>query len=194
MRTSGEFISPKWLRIFQIVVGAVCVAISIAIIVNIAMSRFSNIGLYSLIFVASIAFIIIGIERIVVGVKTTSLKRSSRIISIVIGAGIVGYFGSGYFFPDFMTKLYVLILGLGLLAIGALRVIDGLRNNTYERSSKIFTLFTGGLCVVGAIIVFLFPTTGFILLMLIVSIIFFINGIQIAFVGLTGKKIARASL
>jgi hypothetical protein len=42
--------------------------------------------------------------------------------------------------------------------------------------------------------VFLFPTTGFILLMLIVSIIFFINGIQIAFVGLTGKKIARASL
>jgi len=194
MRTSGEFISPKWLRIFQIVVGAVCVAISIAIIVNIAMSRFSNIGLYSLIFVASIAFIIIGIERIVVGVKTTSLKRSSRIISIIIGAGIVGYFGSGYFFPDFMTKLYVLILGLGLLAIGALRVIDGIRNNTYERSSKIFTLVTGGLCVVGAIIVFLFPTTGFILLMLIVSIIFFINGIQIAFVGLTGKKIARASL
>jgi len=193
MRTSGEFVGPKWLRIFQVIVGLACVAVSIAIMVNFAFSKASTIGVYSLIFVASIAFIIIGIERIVVGIKTISLKRSSRLISIGIGVGIVIFFGSGYFFPAFFTKLYVLILGLGLLATGALRIIDGTRNNTYERPSKIFTLGTGVLCVAGALLVLAQPVIGLVLLLLIVSIVFFINGIQIAFVGITGKKIARTS-
>ena len=194
MRTSGEFVSPKWLRIFQVVVGIACIAISIAIVVNFAYHRTSQIGAYSLIFLASIAFIIIGVERIVVGIKSTSLKRSSRLISIGIGVGIVVYFGSGYFFPEFVSKLYVLIFGLGLLAIGALRIIDGLRNSAYERPSKIFTLSTGILCVAAALLVLIYPVLGFVLLLSIVSILFFINGIQIAFVGITGKKIARTGL
>jgi hypothetical protein len=37
----------------------------------------------------------------------------------------------------------------------------------------------------------MYPVLGFILLMIIVAIIFLITGIQIAFVGITGKKIAR---
>ena len=135
MRTSGDFISPKWLRIFQVVVGLICIALSISI-----MFGSFKLGAYSLIFLASIAFIIIGIERITVGIRSTSLKRSSRLISIGIGVGIVVYFGSGYFFPDFVSKLYVLILGFGLLATGALRIIDGIKNSTYERTSKLLTL------------------------------------------------------
>ena len=93
MRTSGDFISPKWLRFFQVVVGIVSVALSICI-----MSGSFKLGAYTLIFLASIAFIIIGIERIAVGIRSTSLKRSSRFITIAIGVGIVVYFGSGYFF------------------------------------------------------------------------------------------------
>lgn len=135
-------------------------------------------------FLASIAFIIIGLERMVVGIK-------SRLISIGIGVGIVIYFGSGYFLPEFVSKLYVLILGSGLLATGALRITDGIRNNIYESSSKIFTLGIGGIRVTAALFVLMHPVIGFILLLLIVSLIFFINGVQIAFVGITGKKLAK---
>jgi hypothetical protein len=75
------------------------------------------------------------------------------LISIGIGVGIVIYFGSGYFLPEFVSKLYVLILGSGLLATGALRITDGVRNNIYESSSKIFTLGIGGICVTAALFV-----------------------------------------
>ena len=133
----------------------------------------------------------IGIERIIVGIRSTSLKRSSRLISIGIGVGIVVYFGSGHFYPDFVSKLYVLILGFGLLATGALRIIDGIKNSTYERPSKLFTQGTGVICVAVALLIFMHPEFGFILLLLTVSIVILITGIQIAFVGMTGKKMPR---
>jgi Short repeat of unknown function (DUF308) len=191
MRTSGEFLSPKWLRIFQVVVGLACVGISIAIMVNVAYSKVSHIGVYSIIFLASIAFIIIGIERVVVGIKSTALKRSSRIISMGIGVGVIVYFGSGFFFPEFLAKLYVLILGFGLLATGALKIVEGIKNNTYEKPPKLFSLGVGVLCVAAGLLVLMYPVLGFVLLLLIVSIIFFVTGIQIAFVGIKGKNISR---
>ncbi len=186
MRTSGDIISPKWLRIFQVAVGLICIALSISIILG-----SGKLGAYSLIFLSSIAFIIIGIERIIVGIRSASLKRRSRLISIGIGVGIVVYFGSGYFAPVFVSKLYVLILGFGLLAMGAMRIIDGIKNSTYERPSKIFTLGTGIISLAVSLLIFAYPQVGFVLLLLIVSIVLLINGIQIAFVGITGKKMPR---
>jgi uncharacterized membrane protein HdeD (DUF308 family) len=186
VRTSGEIINPRWLRIFQIIVGLICIALSAYILLGSV-----HLGAYTLIFLASTAFIIIGIERIIVGVKATSLKRSSRLISIGIGVAIVVYFGSGYFAPVFVSKLYVLILGFGLLATGAVRIIDGIKNSTYGRSSKIFTVGTGIICAAVALLVFSHPEFGFVLLLLIVSIVLLINGIQIAFVGITGRRLTR---
>jgi uncharacterized membrane protein HdeD (DUF308 family) len=186
VRTSGEIINPRWLRIFQIIVGLICIALSAYILLGSV-----HLGAYTLIFLASTAFIIIGIERIIVGVKATSLKRSSRLISIGIGVAIVVFFGSAYFAPVYVSKLYVLMLGFGLLATGAIRIIDSMKNTTYGESSKIFTLGTGAICVAVAMIIFLYPKFGFILLLLTVSVVLMINGIQIAFVGITGKKLSR---
>ena len=163
-----------------------CVAISLYILLGSV-----HLGAYTLIFLASTAFIIIGIERIIVGVRSTSLKRSSRLISIGIGVAIVVFFGSAYFAPVYVSKLYVLMLAFGLLATGAIRIIDGMRNAAYGRPSKIFTIGTGVICVAIALLIFSRPQFGFILLLLIVSIVLLINGIQIAFVGITGKKLTR---
>jgi uncharacterized membrane protein HdeD (DUF308 family) len=186
MRTSGDIISPKWMRSFQIIVGLICIGLSISIILG-----SHELGAYSLIFLASTAFIIIGIERIIVGIRGTHLKRSSRLITIGIGVGIVVFFGSAYFAPVYVTKLYILILAFGLLATGAVRIIDGIKNTTYGRASKIFTVGTGIVCAAVAIYVLSHPEFGFILLLLVVAIILLINGIQIAFVGITGRKLSR---
>ena len=70
MRTSGDIIDPQWLRVFQVVVGLICIGLSISIMLGSA-----KLGAYSLIFLASTAFIIIGIERIIVGIRSTSLKK-----------------------------------------------------------------------------------------------------------------------
>jgi len=184
LRTSGDIINPKWMRFFQIVVEIACVGISLYIFIG-----SHELGLISLIFLSSSAFIIIGIERIVVGIKSTFLKRSSRLISIGIGIGLVIYFGSAYFAPVFISKLYVLMFGFGILATGALRIIDGIKDKTYSKDSKIFILGTGVLCVAVSIYIFSFPKYGFVILMLFVAIVLLINGLQIAYVGITGKKI-----
>ena len=186
MRTSGDIVIPRWLRVFQIAIGIICIAISISIMVG-----SHTLGAYSIIFLASTAFIIIGIERILTGIRTTSLKRSSRLISIGIGAGLVVFFGSAYFAPVYVSKLYVLMLAFGLLATGAVRIYEGIKNNTYTRASKIFTASTGIICVIVALIIFSHPEFGFVLLLLVVSIVLFINGIQIMFVGITGRKLTR---
>jgi uncharacterized membrane protein HdeD (DUF308 family) len=186
VRTSGEIISPRWLRIFQVIVGLVCIALSVYILLGSV-----HLGAYTLIFLASTAFVIIGIERIIVGIRATALKRSSRLISIGIGVAIVVFFGSAYFAPAYVSKLYVLMLAFGLLATGAIRIIDGMKNTTYGGPSKLFTLGTGVICVAVALIIFSYPKFGFILLLLTVAIVLMINGIQIAFVGITGKKLAR---
>ncbi|MBV9176073.1 MAG: hypothetical protein JO297_03455 [Nitrososphaeraceae archaeon] len=186
MRTSGEIVSPKWMRFFQVIVGLICIGISIFMLLG-----SYKLGAFSLIFLASTAFIIIGIERIIVGIRGTYLKRSSRLISIGIGVGIVVFFGSAYFSPVFVTKLYILILGFGLLATGAVRIIDGIKNSSYSRSSKFFTVGTGIICAAVALLAFSHPEFGFILLLLIVAIVLLINGIQIAFVGITGRKLTR---
>lgn len=183
MRTSGDIVSPRWLRIFQVVVGLICIALSISIILGSV-----KLGAYLLIFLASTAFIIIGIERIVTGLRSTSLKTSSRLISIAIGVGIIVYFGSGYFVLQFVSKLYVLILVFGLLAIGAVRIIDGIKNSTYNTRSKLFIIGTGVICIAVALLVYAHPEFGFILLLSIVSIVLLINGIEIVFVGITGNK------
>jgi hypothetical protein len=99
------------------------------------------------------------------------------------------YFGSAYFAPVFVSKLYVLILGFGLLATWAMRLIDGIKNSTYERPLKLFIMGTGVICVAVALFVFVYPRFGLILLLLITSIVLFINDVQIAFVGITGKKL-----
>jgi hypothetical protein len=186
MRTSGDIIDPQWLRVFQVAVGLMCIGLSISIMLGSA-----KLGSYSLIFLASTAFIIIGIERIITGIRSISLKRSSRLISIAIGVGLVVFFGSAYFSPVYVSKLYVLILAFGLLANGAIRIIDGIKNNTYNRASKIFTVGTGVICIAVALIVFSRPEFGFVLLLLIVSLVLLINGVQITFVGITGRKLTR---
>ena len=100
LRTSGDIINPKWMRFFQIVVGIACIGISMFILIG-----SHELGLYPLIFLSSSAFIIIGIERIVVGIKSTFLKRSSRLISIGIGIGLVIYFGSASFCTSFHQQV-----------------------------------------------------------------------------------------
>ena len=186
MRTSGDIVGPQWLRVFQVAIGLICIGISISIMLG-----SQRLGAYSIIFLASTAFIIIGIERIVTGVRVTSLKRSSRLISIGIGAGLVVFFGSAYFAPVYVSKLYVLMLAFGLLATGAIRIYEGIKNNTYTRASKIFTASTGIICVIVALIIFSHPEFGFVLLLLVVSLVLLINGIQIMFVGITGRKLTR---
>ena len=175
---------PKWLRILRVIVGIICISLSVIIITGAP-----KLGLYMTIFLGSTSLIFVGIERIVTGLRTADVKKLSRIINVAIGLGIVIFFGSAFFNPDFMAKWYILLLGFGLLANAGARIISGLKNNEYNKTSRFTDLGTGAISAMMGLALLVFPSFGFMLLLLMVAIALMVSGVEILLVGIRGKRI-----
>jgi uncharacterized membrane protein HdeD (DUF308 family) len=176
---------PRNLRAFQIIVGAICIILSILVLTG---SKF--LGTYAFLFLIETTLLVIGAERIVSGVRSPDIKRSSRIINIALGSAMIGFALLGFFTPKFTTQIFVLLLGFGLLANGVVRIVDGLRNkDVYEKSTLFFRVGAGVVSAAVAILVLVFPGFGFILILLILSIALLITGIELLVVGIRGRRI-----
>jgi uncharacterized membrane protein HdeD (DUF308 family) len=180
--SEDDIIIPRWLRAAQVIVGIVCILLSITIFLS------SGLGSYTLLFLIEITLIIIGSERVATGITLRGTKRSSRAINIGLGLGIIGFAVLGFLTPQLTTQWLIILLGLGLLANGILRIIDGLRNIEYERFTRLFRLGTGAVSVVISILVLVNPRFGFYLLMVIIAIALVVTGIELLMVGIKGKR------
>jgi uncharacterized membrane protein HdeD (DUF308 family) len=184
---SGPTVSavPRKLRAFQLIVGAICIILSILILTG---SKY--LGTYTFLFFIEITLLILGAERIASGVRSPSIKRSTRIINIAIGSGIIGIAILGFFTPTLTTKYLILLLGFGLLANGVVRIVDGFRNkDVYETSTLLFRIGAGIVSAAVAILVLVFPVFGFILILLILTVALLITGIELIVVGIRGRQI-----
>lgn len=184
MSRSATSAIPRSLRTFQIIVGVICIILSILVLAG---PRF---GTYAFLFFIEITLLILGAERIASGVRPPGLKRSTRIIDIAIGSAMIGFALLGFFTPKLTTQWLILLLGLGLLANGVIRIVDGFRNkDVYETSAVISRLGAGIVSAAIAILVLVFPAFGFVLILLIVSIALLITGIELVIVGIKGRRI-----
>jgi uncharacterized membrane protein HdeD (DUF308 family) len=127
----------RWFWPIQIAVGIVCIGLSIWIVFS------PQIGAYALFFLAGIGLIVLGAERIVSGIKAEKSRRKYRILNIGIGAAIIAFFLPGFIVPALVINYLVLFLGFGLLANGALRIIDGLRRQ--KKQDEAFTFSSLGM-------------------------------------------------
>jgi hypothetical protein len=96
------FTSTKWFWPIQIAIGTACIVLSIFIAFS------PQLGDYTFLVLAGSGLIILGLERVASGIRSGYSKRSSRIINIGIGVGIVVYVASGFFFPEIATRYLVL--------------------------------------------------------------------------------------
>ena len=180
--SEGDIIIPSWLRAAQVIVGIVCILLSTAIFLS------PGLGSYTLLFLIEITLIIIGSERVASGIASRGTKRSSRAISIGLGLGIIGFAVLGFLTPKLTTQWLIILLGLGLLANGILRIIDGLRNIEYERFTRLFRLGAGAVSIAISILVLVYPRFGFYLLMVIIAVALVVTGIELLMVGIKGKR------
>jgi uncharacterized membrane protein HdeD (DUF308 family) len=172
---------PRWLWPVQIAVGAGCIALSISIAFS------PQLGGYAFLALAGIGLMILGGERIAAGMHSRQVRRSSRVINIVIGAGIIVWIGSGFFYPEIATRYLVLFLGFGLLANGAVRIIDGLKKKSGE-SWNIFPLGAGVLSAAVAVAVLVYPPFGFVLLLIMTAVALAVSGVQVIMAGIRGSR------
>src|SRR5262245_27484666 len=100
MKTKGDSKSFQFWP-FQISVGSLCLILA-AIVVGYGTN--TTAGAYIWLFLAGIGLMILGAERIASGLLSKGVKKSSRAINVAVGAGLIIYIGSGFFFPHFATK------------------------------------------------------------------------------------------
>ena len=174
----------SWFWAFQIAVGSICIILSIVVLLYGART---TAGAYIWLFLAGIALMILGAERIASGVRAKGVRRSSRLLNIGVGVGIIIYIGSGFFFPQFATKWLILFLGFGLLANGIVRIISGLKKNE-EESFDFSSIMLGIVITALSILVLVSPKFGLALLLIMTAIALAVSGIQIIIAGVNGRR------
>ena len=192
MSKSGS--KTSWFWVFQIAIGGLCLLLSGVILASGIDTKAGTAGAYIWLFLAGIGLILLGAERLVSGIFAKGVKRSTRLINIGVGVGLIIYIGSGFFFPEFATKWLVIFLGFGLLANGIIRIVGGLKKKEKEESYDISSVALGVLITSLAILVLAYPPLGIALLVVMTIIALAISGIQIILAGLRGRRKGRQGI
>ena len=174
--------SPTWLRITQIILGAIAIALSIAVI--------ANPDTTSLFFVTllGISLIMVGISKIIEGVLVKQLSKGTRIISIIIGAISIGggFFSLAHPIAALMTL--IMIITVFILIHGAGLIGNGIASRNESKASRIANVIIGGIVLAFSMILFALPSLTLVLMVMYLSIGLLFNGIGSIISGITGHK------
>ena len=172
----------SWFWIFQIAVGSICLVLSVVVLFYGAKTAA---GAYIWLFLTGIGLIILGVERVISGLQAKGVKKTSRLINIGVGAGLIIYIGSGFFFPEFATKWLIIFLGFGLLANGIIRIVRGMKKKEQEEEWHDFSSLATGIVIASlSILVLSYPKLGLALLLVMTAIALAVSGIQVMLAGI----------
>ena len=182
--------SPSWLRLLQIGLGALSIVLSIMVL------TFPGIAVYTIILILSIVLVMVGIERIAIGIAAPPFasKKSSRMANIVFGV-LALIFGSIVMSYPIHTAEFLILLGaLGLLFNGVARITQGAINKHISRWSRGFLIGVGVLSLAISALVIAHPIgIGVPLLAITISFALLITGIQMVAVGIGGRPLKEYS-
>jgi uncharacterized membrane protein HdeD (DUF308 family) len=169
----------------QIIFGSIAVLLSAIILLFLAV--YPGIAILGLILFMSIVLLIVGIERIAVGLSPVSPRRT-RIINIVLGAVVIGLSIFLLQFP-IVTSVTLVILGaVALMISGIARLVQGFSREMSKFSKGLF-MGVGALSVAVSIVIIANPIKfGLVLLVIILAITLLIVGIEMICVGIRGTR------
>ena len=182
MKTASEQGISKGIRILQIIVGIIAIALSIAVIVN------PGFGIEILVFLVSLTLLVVGIERVSIAFLPYIKKSSTRISNIVLGGLAIALSIIVIAFPIFTIGLLVTLLALGLLFIGAARIVHGVLDKQTSKWSRVLLVGVGILSIGISFMVFLNPLLGIFILTFMLAVNLLIIGIESIVHGVSGKK------
>ncbi len=173
--------SSKGLRIGQIILGAIAIALSGAVIANPDTTTLLYVTLLGF------ALIMIGISKIIEGGLAQSTK-GSRGINIVIG--IISIIGGIFALANpvaaiatliWIISIFILIHGLGLIA-------SGISARDATKGSRIGTMILGAIAVGFASILLAYPGLAIVMMIIMLSLGLLFNGIASILSGITGTR------
>jgi len=176
--------SPPWLRMLQIVIGGICILLSLVILAYIGPA------ILTIILILSVILLVIGIERIAVGISMPQSSRGSRFANIGIGILVIAFSLVLMQFPVFTSAILVVLGAIALLLSGIARIIHGLSRNA-SRSYRAFLIGVGVLSIAVSFLVIAHPISlGLVLFAIMISIAFLIAGIEMMAIGTSGRGLS----
>jgi uncharacterized membrane protein HdeD (DUF308 family) len=169
----------------QIVFGALSITLSIVVLSLLAIVPGATV--LGLILFLSIVFLILGIERLAIGISAPSLRKT-RVINIVLGLVIVGLSIFLLEFPILTSASLVILAAVALLISGVARIIHGI-SREIPKSYKAATIGVGALSIVISLAIIANPIKlGLVLLVVILTITLLIAGIEMIYLGARGIR------
>jgi len=171
--------SPVWKRGALIGLGALAIVLSILVLIHPGMT------VVSIVYLAGIVLIIVGIERIITGIFVKNKSRWGTvglgILALIFGSIAVGY-------PVHAAVFVIIMLGIGLLFAGISHVVNGLGNKESPGWARGFSIGAGALAIVLSFLIMASPYAGAVFVSLFLGIALLIIGIEIIAVGWTGRR------
>ena len=171
--------SPGWKRAALIGLGAIAIVLSILVLIHPGMT------VVSIVYLAGIILIIVGIERIISGIFVKNKSRWGTVglgvLALIFGSIAVG-------FPVHTAVFVIIMLGIGLLFVGISHVVNGLGSKESPGWARAFSIGAGALAIALSFVVMVSPYAGAVFVSLFLGIALLIIGIEIIAVGWTGGR------
>lgn len=169
----------------QIIFGSLAILLSVVVLSFLVV--FPGTTLLGLILILSIVFLIVGIERVAVGLSSLSSKKT-RVTNIVLGLAIVGISIFLMQFPV-VTSAFLVILGaVALLISGIARIVQGI-SREMPKFSKGLIIGVGALSIAISLIIIANPIRmGLVLLVIVLTGTLLVKGIEMIFLGARGTR------
>jgi uncharacterized membrane protein HdeD (DUF308 family) len=178
--------SPPWLRMLQIVFGSIAVLLSVVVLIFLVI--FPAAAILTIILILSIVFLIVGIERIAIGVSSLSPTRKTRTTNIVLGVVVIAFSIFLMEFPIGTTAFLIIIAALALLLSGIARIIHGISKDV-SGSSRGLLIGVGALSVIISLLIIANPIRfGVGLLAIMLAAVLLIGGVETIALGARGGK------
>ena len=171
--------SPGWKRGVLIGLGVLAIILSILVFIHPGMT------VTTIIYLAGIILIIVGIEKIISGIFVANKSRWGT-----VGLGVLALiFGSIAVAAPVSTAVFVIfMLGFGLLFIGISHVVYGIGNSQSPGWTRGFSIGAGALAIAISFLVMASPFAGVVFVSVFLGIALLIIGIEIIAVGVTGRR------
>ena len=174
--------TPTWLRVVEIILGAICVGMSFTVLANPALT-----SLLTITFVG-IAFFFVGISRVITGLASKNLPGSSRVITIGIGALAIGISIVAKANPILGLKILTIYIAFSLLGYGAGDLAASVASKASSKGDRTLHVVVGVLTIGFALAIIAFPGLTIMTMVFFLSIALMITGIGSIISGIEGER------
>jgi uncharacterized membrane protein HdeD (DUF308 family) len=171
--------SPSWLRAVQIGLGVIVIILSISILIQPAIAT------VSLVVIAAVILLIVGIERVIYGIF---IRHKSRLPTIGFGILVIILAAIAIAFPVLATIFLVFLIAFALLFDGISRIIHGVGDKESHAWARGFSIGVGILEIILSIMILVSPAIGAALVGMLIGIALLIVGIQVVVAGVSGRR------